>query len=95
MGSREGASFSVRTATPIAITDRREKVLAGKLGKWGRVLVKSIGVGGTPRLWVIEPGPDANEIAFGEFHVRGRFKIADSSNNERKVDEIWKRTPPV
>lgn len=95
MGSKEGASFNVRAATPIDITDRRENVLVGKLAKWSRVLVRTVGVGGSKRVWVIDPGPEENEIAFGDFHVRGRFVIADQSNNPRKADEIWKRTPPA
>ena len=95
MGSEGGASFNVRAATPIEITERREDVLIGKLAKWSRVLVRTIGVGGSKRVWVIDPGPEQNEIAFGDFHVRGRFTIADNSNNPRKVDEIWKRTPPA
>jgi hypothetical protein len=95
MGSKEGASFNVRSATPVAVTERRETVLVGKLAKWARVLVKSTGIGGSTRLWILEPGDDDNEIAFGEFHVRGRFKVADKSNNPRKVEQLWKRTPPA
>ena len=95
MGSKGGASFSVRTATPIAISERSEGVLVGKLAQWSRVLVCTTGVGGSQRVWIIEPGPEQNEIAFGDFHVRGRFTIADGSNNPRKVAEIWKRTPPA
>jgi hypothetical protein len=95
MGSKEGASFNVRAASPIAIVERRDGVLVGKLAKWARVLVRSIGVGGSSRVWIIEPGPDQNEIAFGEFHVRGRFAITDKSNNARKVEQLWKKTPPA
>jgi hypothetical protein len=51
-------------------------------------------VGGSTRVWVIAPGPDENEIRFGEFYVKGRFVIADQSNNVRKVEQIWKKTPP-
>jgi len=94
MGTREGASFNVRAATPVEIVERLEGVLVGKLAKWNRVLVRTTGVGGSKRVWVIEPGPDQNEIAFGGFHVRGRFAIADQSNNPSKVDQIWKKTPP-
>ena len=95
MGSKDGASFSVRTATSIEITNRQDNVLVGRLPSWSRVLVRTMGVGGSSRVWVLEPGPDESEIAFGAFHLRGRFKIADKSNNERRVEKIWKRTPPA
>lgn len=94
MGHEGGASLSVRSANPVAGIQRDGDVLRGRITKWKRVLVRTIGVGGLSRLWIIEPGPDANEIRFGDFFVRGRFAIADQSNNVRKVEQIWKRTPP-
>lgn len=94
MGNKSGASFSVRCAQPVAHVERDGTVLRGRIPQWKRVLVKTTGVGGSVRLWILAPGPEANEIAFGEFYVRGRFAIADHSNNPRKVAELWKRTPP-
>lgn len=94
MGTRAGASLSVRAATPVADLTREADVLRGRVLRWKRVLVRTTGVGGSKRVWVIEPGPDENEIRFGEFYVRGRFAIADQSNNPRTVDRLWKKTPP-
>lgn len=94
MGNHAGATFSVRCAIPIADLTRDAGILRGTIPKWKRVLVRSTGVGGSTRLWVIEPGPDANEIRFGDFYVRGCFAITDQSNNLRKVEQIWKKTPP-
>jgi hypothetical protein len=94
MGNNAGATFSVRSANPVADLSREAGVLRGKISQWKRVLVRSTGVGGSTRVWVIAPGPDENEIRFGEFYVKGRFVIADQSNNVRKVEQIWKKTPP-
>jgi hypothetical protein len=94
MGNRAGASFSVRAANPVANVVREGDVLRGRILRWKRVLVRSTGVGGTTRVWVIEPGTEDNEIRFGEFYVRGRFAIADQSSNARTVDRVWKKTPP-
>lgn len=94
MGNDAGASLSVRAANPVAGIRRDGGVLRGRINRWKRVLVRTIGVGGMSKVWVIEPGPDVNEIRFGEFFVRGRFAIVDQTNNARKVEQIWKKTPP-
>jgi hypothetical protein len=94
MGNHGGASLSVRSANPVGGIERDGDVLRGRIGRWSRVLVRTIGVGGSSRVWVIEPGPDQNEIRFGDFFVRGRFAIVDHSKNARKVEQIWKKTPP-
>jgi hypothetical protein len=95
VGTKDGATLSVRAATPLESVTREDGVVRGKLTRWARVLVRTTGVGGSTRVWVIEPGDAPNEIRFGDLHVRGRFAIVDQSNNARKVEQIWKRTPPA
>jgi hypothetical protein len=94
MGNDAGASLSVRAAHPVADVARDAGLVRGKIPQWKRVLVRTIGVGGSSRVWILEPGTEDNEIRFGAFYVRGRFAIADQSNNARKVEQLWKKTPP-
>lgn len=94
MGNQGGSSLSVRSANPVSGIQRDGDILRGRITRWKRVLVRTVGVGGMSCVWVIEPGPDENEIRFGGFFVRGRFAIVDRSNNTRKVAQIWKKTPP-
>ncbi len=94
MGHKDGASLSVRCARPVSNLERDGDTLRGTVQTWQRVIVKTSGVGGSVRVWILAPGSEANEIAFGNFYVRGRFSIVDQSNNVRKVAELWKRTTP-
>lgn len=94
MGNAAGASLSVRAAKPVAQLTREGEILRGRIPSWTRVLVRTMGVGGSKRVWILEPGAEENEIRFGEFYVRGRFVVTDQSNNPRTVDRIWKKTLP-
>ncbi len=63
--------------------------VGGRVPEWRRIAVLS---GGKEkyRLFILEPGDEENEIVFGEFSVRGRFKIAEKINNAREASEMFK-----
>jgi hypothetical protein len=94
MGSASGASLSVKSKHPILIDEQIGKASHGQITSWTRVLVRTTGEGGSKRAWVLVPGPEDNQIAHDEFFVRGRFTIAETTNNPKKADEIWKGTQP-
>lgn len=36
-----------------------------------------------------EPDDDQEEITYGRFYVRGRFRIAEKENRSRRAQEKW------
>ncbi len=53
MGSKAGASFSVRAKGVIAIDEQTGHVNHGAISRWHQVVVRSTGKGGSKRAWVI------------------------------------------
>lgn len=95
IGSEAGASLSVKSKVEVAKVEKEgNRVHALIESGWLRVVVRTTGVGGKKRAWVIVPGDQEGEIRHGELFVRGRFTIAMSSNNPKAADELWKSTQP-
>jgi hypothetical protein len=62
--------------------------LKGTIKRWRRALVLS-GGGGKLRAFELEPSGEANELEFGGFWVRGKFRVARKVNSARAAREAW------
>lgn len=82
-GNRTGASFSVRA--PVDVKE-------GTIPTWKRVVVRSTGVRGSKRAWVLVPSVHENEISHVGFFVRGHFAIEATTSNPKKADDLWQGT---
>lgn len=88
MGHEKGASLKIKPSLPEAerIAGNR---LRGTLPKWKRVVVMTTGDGGSRRAFVLEPGPEENELTHGPFSVKGRFVVRDTINSSKRAGEVW------
>ena len=90
IGSKTGASFRLKGAmladSSKVGTRRTGTVPAG----WTRIAVLAGGKAGTgARYWELVPAdePSLVPVAFEGFYVRGAFKVAARTNNERQARE--------
>lgn len=56
--------------------------------RWRRVAVLTAGHNKL-RMFVLEPGPDADELEFHGFFVRGNFKIVEKINSSAAARKAW------
>jgi len=100
IGSAPGVSFRIRGA--MVAGSKEGPVRTGEIVDWTRIAILSSvnGAGeqrSSARLWVIEPDPGAEEdaeIVFRSFFVRGRFRIVEQDNHEKRARAafaVWGR----
>lgn len=90
MGHAKGARLKVKADVPIEGTERvGGNVVKARLEKWRRLLVMTVGEGGSKRLFVLEPARDVDEITFGPFSVRGGFVVREKINNAADAEKVW------
>lgn len=71
-----------------------EGILEGVFpGGWTRVGVRT-GREDRDRFFELEPAEEENEIAWGPFYVRGRFREVRRENGARRAREAWKVFEP-
>jgi hypothetical protein len=88
-----GWSLKVKTHERIGEVERvAGNVHRGRLRSWARVVVMTVAPGGSRRAFVLEPGPDENELRHGAFSVRGRFVIVEKANAAKAADRLWDET---
>jgi hypothetical protein len=89
LGHEKGLGLKIRPSLP-KVERLAGNRMHGRLERgWKRAVVMTTGQGGTRRAFVLEPGPEENEIKHGAFAVRGRFVVAEKGNTPSKADEIW------
>lgn len=90
IGHTEGKKLSIRAPTELTLERVEGNVQQGEVPNgWQTVGVLS-GGDGKDRFWLLEPASSPNEIVWGPFFVRGRFRVAEKVNNAEKARATWK-----
>jgi excisionase family DNA binding protein len=90
VGNAPGESFRIKVGGGHLSEDARSgRVIDGHVDRFDRVAVLSGGEG-KHRFFEIEPGESEEEIRFGDFFVRGRFRFANKVNHPEKARAAWK-----
>ncbi len=91
LGSTPGGSFRVKHLGGEFLQQGRQggALEATLSGGWKELAVIA-GTKEKARYWLLVPGERADEIAFDEFFVRGRFEVASKSNNAQTARELFK-----
>jgi hypothetical protein len=95
-GSAGGKSLHLKHA-PGGVVPRLDggRGAEGVISTWRRVGVFT-GATGRARFVVLEPADRGEaEIAFGEFYVRGRFRVVEKINNAKRASEAFKAFAPL
>jgi excisionase family DNA binding protein len=97
-GYEAGSMLQIRYPRTAAAAEAEEPEdrapTTGTIKRWRRVGVLT-GAKGKLRFFILEPGPEPNEIAFHTFYVRGKFGIAEKINNAKLAREAWDAFKPT
>lgn len=94
MGHEKGARLKITSDGSIEVLERLEgNVLRARLAPgWTWVLVVTVGSEGSHRGFLLAPGEEEQQVAFGRFAVRGAFTFAKKANSRRAVEELVRAT---
>ena len=88
-----GNGLKIRGPEPLSEVERlAQSVLRGRIPSWERVVVLTFAPGNSRHAFVLEPGPNENEIRHGTFYVRGRFAVVARANTAIRADRLWRET---
>lgn len=88
IGNVEGKSFRLKVDGFTETSRPDGHVVEGVVQSFERAAIAFAGTEGL-RMFVIEPGPDENEFAFGPFFIRGNYRVVQKINNARDAAAKW------
>jgi hypothetical protein len=89
MGSEPGVSFRIkRQGGDLVPGARQGAALEATITNWERIAVIA-GTKERARFFLLEPGETAEAIEFDGFFVRGRFRVVEKINHERKARDAF------
>lgn len=90
-GNDDGRSLRIKVlGGELQVGAREGHRVSGTIRAFKVVGVISGGAG-RHRFFLLEPSETSDELAFGPFHIRGRFRVAARENNPRAAREAWKK----
>jgi excisionase family DNA binding protein len=96
-GTREGKTLHIRFAGGPATPGEGAtggKTAEGTISPWRRVGVLT-GSAGKARFVVLTPADHEEQIAFGNFYVRGAFQVEQKINNTKAAKRAWQEFTPA
>ncbi len=91
MGSADGRVLKFKADVPFDGTERaaHAQTRVAVADGWTRAIVYTVEKPQRQRAFLLVPNDAEEEIVFGAFYVRGRFRIEERINNPRRAREAW------
>lgn len=92
VGNVPGRSFRFRIhGGQLRETSREGKRIEGEVDAFDRVAIIAVDKAkDTIRYFELEPDEEDNDLGFGPFWVRGRFRVVRKENNPKRATEAWR-----
>lgn len=93
VGNVAGASMKLKAIGSVEVGRAGARVVDVEVPTFRRAAVSYSGKSSC-RTLIIEPAARPHELAFGPFHVRGRFKVVEEEDRARQASELFKAFEP-